>query len=415
MKLGKRGVLYVTAIVLIAAMLSATATILITNASRRNEVILTAEAYNELLEANVVTEIIDRITDSYLGEVPDRDTLFSAAANGMLQAIGDAYAQYYTKEEYEDYLEGLSGEYSGLGILISQPDENGVRVLDVYEGNPGMAAGILIGDYIVAIDGVSVFDMTYEEIVTALDGEAGTSVALTLARTVDGESTTLDVTATRDIVTVRRVHYALYNQATGYIRIDMFTQNSVSEFEEAIRNLTERGMKSLVIDLRNNPGGNLDAVVDIADVILPRCDIVSVRGTTAVESRTYSSDAASVDLPIAVIVNENSASASELFAAAIQENDAGIVVGMQTYGKGVVQTFLSIESSQGWLKLTTDEYFTPNGNNLDGVGVTPDTVVDIPAALKGLSMAVIAADYQAEDTQLWAALDYVREMAQQMS
>ena len=195
--------------------------------------------------------------------------------------------------------------------------------------------------------------------------------------------------------------------------ITTLSQNSGTLFEEAIRNLKERGMKSLVIDLRDNPGGNLNAVVDIADMLLPACDIVTVEGKTEENGHVYKSDGTSLGVPIAVIVNENSASASEILAAAIQENDAGIVVGTQTYGKGVVQTFISVDSSQGWLKLTTDQYLTPNGNDIHKVGVTPDIVVELPDVLKGLSMTAIAKDYQAEDTQLWAALDYVREKASQ--
>ena len=413
MKLSKRRVIYLIAIVLITAMLSATVTILITNATKENEVVLSVEEYEALKEADMINEIMDRVSQLFIGEVPTREELLSAAANGILTGIGDEYAQYFTKAEYEEYLSKLNGEYSGLGILVSQLDEKGMEILDVYEGNPAANAGVQIGDYITAVDGESVFEHTHEEVTTALDGEVGSTVKLTILRTDGDGQETLDIEVTRDVVNIKRVYSSLYNERTGYIRITTFSQNSVTEFEEAIRNLKERGMKSLVIDLRDNPGGNLNAVVDIADMLLPACDIVTVEGKSEENGHVYKSDGTSLGVPIAVIVNENSASASEILAAAIQENDAGIVVGTQTYGKGVVQTFISVDSSQGWLKLTTDQYLTPNGNDIHKVGVTPDIVVELPDVLKGLSMTAIAKDYQAEDTQLWAALDYVREKASQ--
>ena len=205
-----------------------------------------------------------------------------------------------------------------------------------------------------------------------------------------------------------RVTSALFNQRTGYIRISMFTGNCATEFSEAIKDLTDRGMRSLVIDLRNNPGGSLSDVVSIADTLLGEGTIVSVRGRAESEGEVYKSNAKGVKVPIAVIVNENSASASEILAAAVQDFQAGAVVGMTTYGKGVVQTTKQIEGNRAWLKLTSDAYYTPNGANIDGVGVTPDIEIDLPEELKGLAIDQIEQD---DDAQLWAALDYVRTLA----
>ena len=167
-------------------------------------------------------------------------------------------------------------------------------------------------------------------------------------------------------------------------------------------------MRSLVIDLRNNPGGSLTDVVSIADTLLGKGTIVSVRGRLEAEGKEYSSNAKGVEVPMAVLVNENSASASEILAAAVQDFEAGIVVGMTTYGKGVVQTTMQIEGNRAWLKLTTDAYYTPKGANIDGTGVTPDIEIDLPEELKGLAIDEIEQD---DDAQLWAALDYVRALA----
>ena len=246
--------------------------------------------------------------------------------------------------------------------------------------------------------------MLLDELAAAIDREVGESVALTLKR---GEET-LELQIACAALNLSRVTSALFNHRTGYIRISMFTRNCATEFSEAIKDLTDRGMRSLVIDLRNNPGGSLLDVVSIADTLLGEGTIVSVRGRTESEGEVYKSNAKGVKVPIAVIVNENSASASEILAAAVQDFQAGAVVGMTTYGKGVVQTTKQIEGNRAWLKLTSDAYYTPNGANIDGVGVTPDIEIDLPEELKGLAIDQIEQD---DDAQLWAALDYVRALA----
>ncbi len=322
----------------------------------------------------------------------------------MVISLGDPYSAYYTDEEYQSYLSNINGSYNGIGILIGQPDDTGAAILDVYDNTPAAESGILAGDIITAVDGASIKGMLLEELSAAVDRDAGQSIVLTILR---GEES-MDITLTCGSINIRRVEHFLYNQRTGYIRISMFTGNCAEEFKEAIKDLTDRGMKSLVIDLRNNPGGTLSDVVAVADALLGDCTIVSVRGKMDAEGEVYTSNKKGVIVPIAVIVNENSASASEILAAAVQENGAGVVIGMTTYGKGVVQTTERIQADGSWLKLTTDAYYTPTGRNINGSGVTPDIEVDLPEELKGTPIDQLD---QEQDAQLWAALDYVREQA----
>lgn len=412
MKNRSRIIVYSIMSILIVGMLSSVLTIYLVNISRQNEVILSASEYEKLREAALVSEIADKVDEYFYFDKPERSSLLNAAAQGMVASLNDDYAKYYTNEEYEDYLSSMNGEYSGIGILVSQPDDTGAEILDVYEGNPAAVAGVQPGDIIIRVDGNEVSNMTLENLSYAINGEIGTKLILTLKRAEDnGNTSELDIEVTRAMVNIKRVHHSLFNQRTGYIRIDMFSGECAKEFEDAVRDLTDRGMKSLVIDLRNNPGGSLDAVVNIADIILEECTIVSIKGNNPENERVYSSNAKGISVPIAVMINENSASASEILAASVQENNAGVIVGMPSFGKGIVQTTMRLDSNLGWLKLTTEAYYTPNGNNIHGVGIMPDIEVDLNDELKGLTISKLISDYQQDDTQLWAALDYVRAKA----
>lgn len=407
MKSWVRTMLYFVAAVLITALITATVTITIIRSDDGDVVMLSSEEYSSLNDLMLLDEIIKKIDENAFGESPSREDLVNAAARGMVAELGDRYASYYTAAEYEQYLSSINGEYSGIGILVGQPDENGANVLDVYDDTPASEAGVKAGDIIVAVEGKSVGGMTLEELSNEIARENDEPVKLTLLRA----SSTFDVTLTAATVNVRRVEHWLFNERTGYIRISMFTGNCVAEFDEALKDLTDRGMRSLVIDLRNNPGGSLADVVKIADAILGECVIVSVRGSNDDEGDVYNSNKKSISVPLAIIVNENSASASEILASAVQDNEAGMVVGMTTFGKGVVQTTMMLESNRGWLKLTTNAYYTPKGSNIHGVGVTPDIEVDLPEDMKGLALDEIE---QSDDAQLWAALGYVREAANEL-
>ena len=395
--------MYFAAAIIITALVSSAVTMHIYNNKRGDEVMLPASEYAELTDVMALDEVMKSIDEYYYFEAPQREQLVKSAANGMVASLNDPYSAYFTDEEYQRYLSSINGAYDGIGVLIGQPTEDGAEILDVYEDTSASEAGLLAGDFIVAVDGTGVSGLTLEEISTLIARGNGEAVKLTIKR---GEES-FDVDVVSGTVNIKRVEHFLYNHHTGYIRISMFSGNCAEEFREAIKDLTERRMTCLVIDLRNNLGGLLKDVVSIADTLLGECTIVTVRSNGG-EEEVYTSNKKGVSVPVAIIVNENSASASEILAAAVQDNEAGIIVGMPTFGKGIVQTTRRLESNGAWLKLTTSAYYTPSGKSINGTGVTPDLEVDLPEEMKSTPIDKLD---QEQDAQLWAALDYVRELA----
>lgn len=407
MKSWLRTLLYFLAVILITACVTAGLMLRATQNKRTDEVVFSAEEYSKISDLLFLNEMIGHIENDALNESPGRAALLEAAAEGIVSALDDPYAVYYTPEEYEAYLANINGEYTGIGVLVGQPEEVGAVILDVYDETPAAEAGLLPGDILTAVDGMPVAPMLLEELSAAIDKAVGESVTLSILR---GEEAS-DVSLTCAALNLSRVSHALFKERTGYIRISMFSGNCATEFREALNDLTERGMRSLVIDLRNNPGGALENVTEIADSLLGSGTVVSLRGRLDAEGKVYESNAKGISVPLAIIVNENSASASEILAAAVQDHGAGVVVGMTTFGKGVVQTSMQLEGNQAWLKLTTDAYYTPAGRNIDGIGVTPDIEIALPDEFTGLAIDQIE---QEDDAQLWAALDHVRALADEV-
>lgn len=398
-----RKVLYCVAGLVITAAVSVALTVLVMNNQKSERVILDAETYQKYDQYSPLIELADVIEQKYYGEEKSSEALLNGAMQGMIASLGDPYAAYYTEEEYTEFLLELDGAYHGIGALIGQPAEAGVPVLKIYDESPAALAGVQVNDIIIKADGQALSGLTLEEIEQLFTGAEGSVIELEILR---GEET-LRLSITRGAVQTDRVEHKLFLQYTGYIKIDKFSGTVVEEFNEAVRDLSDRGMRSLVIDIRNNPGGELDKVVSIADALLPECVIVSVKGHSE-DTEIYRSDEDGLTVPVAILVNENSASASEILAAAIQENGRGLVVGANTYGKGVVQTTMQLQSNNGWVKLTTAAYYTPNDNTVESNGVTPDIDIDLADDLKDLPIELIE---QEDDAQLWAALDEVREQA----
>ena len=404
MKPKLRTALYFAGAIIIAALISAGVTMQLYNQNRKDAVMLSTDEYAALTDILALDEIISDIQSDYYYDAPSRDALITAAARGMVSELNDPYAQYFTDEEYQKYLTSISGSYDGIGVLLGQPTEQGAEILDVYENTPASEAGLKAGDIVTAVDGTPTANMELEELSTLVVKSGEESTELTIHR--EGEDDfTVELTSAR--INVKHVEHFLYNHHTGYIRISMFSGNCAEEFREAVKDLTDRNMTSLVIDLRNNPGGLLKDVVSVADTLLGECTIVTVRDGKGGEE-TYTSNKKGVSVPVAIIVNENSASASEILAAAVQDNEAGVVVGMTTFGKGVVQNTKRISSNGAWLKMTVSAYYTPGGGSINGTGVTPDIEVDLPEEMKGTPIDQLD---QEQDSQLWAALDYVRELA----
>lgn len=397
--------LYAVVGVLTIALLSSVITIMLMRGGIGNAVVMSAKEYEEYRQFIALDEVADKIEEEFYAEVPSRDMLVAGAASGMLEKLDDQYARYYTAEEYDQYLSSVNGEYRGIGMVISQPDDVGAMVLEVYENSPAEAAGFKAGDVITHIEDRLAAEMTLEEISSFIASQSDDGVTMKYIRGSDaGQATVYS-----GEVTVRHVEYALLNGNTGYISISMFSGNCAEEFEDALYRLNDQNAASLVIDLRDNPGGSLDAVVEIADMLLGKgMRIVSVGPEGSKDEDVYNAEGRPVGIPVAVLVNQNSASASEILAAAIQENGIGNVVGTKTFGKGIVQTTMPVESTGGWLKLTTDAYYTPKGNNIHGLGITPDIHIELPEEYKNIPLDKIE---QGMDTQLTAALEYVRAKA----
>lgn len=316
------------------------------------------------------------IDENYIGDV-DEEALEEGIYKGYIQGLEDPYSVYYNEEETKDLYETTEGEYSGIGAVLSQDLESGVITLvQIYEGSPAAKAGLKDNDILTKVGDIEVTGMDLSEVVTYIKGEKGTDVDLTVLRGEDAEEIT--VTATRDTVEAQTVKYEMLEGQTGYLSVSEFDSVTYAQYEEALNELTAQGMTGLIVDLRNNPGGNLNTVCEMLDLVLPKGTIVYTEDKDGKRETATSDDEHQINVPMVVLVNGNSASASEIYAGAIQDYGIGKIVGTQTYGKGVVQQIFDLGDGTS-VKLTIAEYFTPNGRNIDGEGITPDVEVEYEA------------------------------------
>ena len=377
-------------VLLIVAMSASTLTLLLT-ASRP-----AAPAVGEgrLQRAEEILALVEGL---YYREV-DEEALETAAIDGMLAALGDPYTFYYTNEAYAAMNEETTGRYVGVGLLVGEDENGALTVLRVFRDSPAEAAGMKAGDELTAIDATPVGAGTalgLTETTALLKGDGEAPVRVEVSR--DGEA--LAFTLTRGDVNINYVEYSILEGEVGYLSIYQFTGDDVSGVEEALSAFRQTGVTALVVDVRSNPGGLLDDVVKICDMLLPEGLIVYTEDRSGAREEYYA-DGEYWDVPMAVLVNGDSASASEIFAAAVQDTGRGVVVGEVTYGKGVVQTLYSFPEGDG-VQLTTAVYYTPSGRSIHGQGVTPDIEVSLAA---DASVVYHAPDAQT-DAQLQAALE----------
>lgn len=312
------------------------------------------------------------IQKEYIGEV-DEDALQTGICQGYVGALGDPYSAYYDEEQTSALMETTQGEYGGIGVVLTQNLDTGVTTASsVYEDSPAMKAGMKDGDIIYQVEGRDVSGMALEEISGSIKGEKGTIVEITVLRGEEREEVTL--TITRDTIQAETVKTRMLEDEIGYLAISEFDSVTLEQYREGLAELTTQGMEGLIVDLRGNPGGNLDTVCEILDLMLPEGLIVYTEDKDGNRQEFTSDEAQEVQVPLAVLVDGNSASASEIYAGAIQDYGIGQIVGTKTYGKGVVQTIYDLKDGTS-LKLTVAEYFPPNGRNIDGEGITPDVEV----------------------------------------
>lgn len=318
------------------------------------------------------------IDEYYLGEI-DEEQLREYSYKGMIAGLEDPYSVYYTKEEYEDVEESSEGIFSGVGIVLTQDMETkAITVVKPMKDGPAQKAGIKAGDILIKVEGEEISsDEDLSSVVSRVKGKEGTKVTLTFSR--DGKEK--DYTLTRQEIKNPTVEYEMLENKVGYIKITEFDEVTVEQFDDALGQLEDNRMKKLVLDLRDNPGGLLDAVVDIADRILPTGMIVYTEDKNGKKTEYEAKSAECVEQPIAVLLNGNSASASEILAGAIQDYKAGTLVGTTSYGKGIVQNIFQLGDGSA-IKLTIANYYTPKGRNIHKKGIDPDVEVELKESLK---------------------------------
>ena len=322
---------------------------------------------------------LEQLIDSYYlySEDVTEEMLEEGIYTGYIHALGDPYSVYYDKEATKDLYESTSGEYSGIGVVFSQNMDTKISTaIQVYQNSPAAEAGVKEGDILYKVNGRDVTSEELSDVVAEIRGEEGTTVELTVMRGSDLREVTMEVT--RRKIAVETVSSEMKEGNIGYIRITEFDKVTYDQFKAAIDELNAQEMKGLVIDLRSNPGGSLSTVVDMLDLLLPKGIVVYTEDKNG-KKEEYTSDAEQAyDGPLAVLVNGYSASASEIFAGAIQDYKAGTIVGTTSYGKGIVQQLLPL-SDGTCVKLTVSEYFTPNGRNIHGVGIETDVEIEYKA------------------------------------
>ena len=325
-------------------------------------------------DVNDKLDLINALIDRYYlyEDEVDADALVEGIYSGYASALGDPYTEYYDKEEAQALLENTNGEFSGIGATLTQASgDTGVTIVNVYKDSPADKAGLKAGDILYQVDGHEVAGEDLETVVSWVKGETGTEVTLKVRR--DGEE--LTVTAVRDTIEVQTVEYEMKEDNIGYLSVSEFDKVTYDQFSEALDSLEEQGMEGLVIDLRNNPGGNLDTVTDMLRLLLPKGTIVSIKDKDGNTEELTCDGEHEFTKPLAVLVNQYSASASEIFSGAVQDYGTGQIVGVTTYGKGVVQQLTDLGDGT-YLKLTIAEYYTPSGRSINGIGVEPDVEVE---------------------------------------
>lgn len=332
-----------------------------------NEGIISSDTETKL---SYLKKLID---ETYLHDVKEKD-LNEGIYKGYVEGLGDQYSAYYDKKETKELTESLDGSFSGIGAVMTQDASSGViTITRVYDDSPAKKAGIKTGDILYRVEEKTVTGKDLDKVVSWIKGKKGTKVNLTLLSGTNSDK--IKVTATRDVINVETVKYKVLENQIGYISISEFDSVTGAQFAKALKQLQKKNIEGLVVDLRNNPGGSLSTVCDILDSILPKGLIVYTKDKNGKKEEYTSDEKHRLNLPMSVLVNGQSASASEIFAGAVQDYGKAEIIGTQTYGKGVVQNLFDLKDGT-CVKLTTSEYFTPKGRNIDGKGITPDVKIE---------------------------------------
>ena len=358
---------------------------------------MTSEGSQDISQTlDTYRELIDKY---YLGEV-DETSLKEGAIQGYIEGLGDPYTEYISKEDMEDYMQDTMGNFVGIGIyMIEDNKSNQIMVLSPIKNSPAERAGIQPGDYIISVDGVTYTGEQMTEASNKIKGETGTTVKLQIQR----KDETLDIELTRENIKVNPVEGEVLENNIGYIEFSSFDDGTAEEFKTKFEELQGKGIKSLIIDLRNNGGGIVDEALEIANYILDKDSVilyeVDKNNNETVEKTT---DEPIINMPIVILTNENTASSSEILAGALKDHKKATIVGEKTYGKGVIQRLLTLPDGSG-LKITSEKYLTPNRTEINKVGIEPDEKVKLPETVTNILNVE-----KNEDTQLQKAIEILK-------
>lgn len=347
--------------------------------------------------------VLQSLIDYYFWEDADKEALYNGMYKGMLEALDDPYSCYYTPEEYAALMESVEGVYCGIGALVSQnASTKEITIVRPFVDGPAYKAGMLPGDILLEIDGEDVSAWDLNLAVGRMKGEQGTKVDIKVWR--PSEKGYVTMTVTRDLIEVETVTYQMLDDNIGYIYVMEFDDITTQQFETAYKNLSKQGMKGLVIDIRDNPGGLLTTVSGMLDLFLDSGKIVYTVDKYQHTEVINAKKGKVALVPMAVLINQNSASASEIFSGALQDYGLATIVGTQSFGKGIVQSIIPLDDGSA-VKLTVSRYYTPKGRCIHGIGITPDVFVELDEELK--TQVVVSLE---EDNQLQEAIKQVKAM-----
>ncbi len=350
--------------------------------------------------SSALTSIRKIIDKKFLGEI-DEEKILNETIKGYVKGLDDPYTEYMTKEEMEEFNTDIMGNFTGIGIyLTNDVERNVIVIISPIKDSPAYKAGILPGDIITKVDGVSYTGEQLTEASNKIKGEIGTKVKLEILRNDE----TIELEITREHIKINHVESKILNNNIGYIEFNSFDDGCSDEFKEKVEELKSKNITSLIIDIRNNGGGLVDEAIKIADYIVEKdATLLITKDKTGEEEITKAEIDPIIDVPIVVLTNGSSASASEILAGALKDNGKATIVGEKTYGKGVIQELLTLTDGSG-LKITTSEYYTPNRNKINEVGITPDVEVKLDEEIEDeLTIE------ESKDNQLQKAIEILKK------
>ena len=351
---------------------------------------------------NKENAIIKIINEKFYKDV-DAEKMYRGAYDGIVASIGDPYACYYSQEEYKSMTETTNGEYVGIGCYVAvQKDSTDIQVLSVIKGGPAEKAGLLPDDILLKVDGTEISGSNLDYALSLIKGPVGSAVVVTIKR----ENELIDLHMTREKIEQPLTHYELIDGKIGYIYVASFYKHVPEQFKAALKDMESQGMEKLIVDLRDDPGGLYDVAVDMVDVFLDRdLEVAYVEDNTGKKQWSYTNDLDTFDKPVVILINGNSASASELFTQTLREYGKVTVMGTKSYGKGVYQNLYPLSVDGAVIKITGGRYFSPKGFCVDGVGIEPDITVEYVKINPTITDPELT-----DDNQIKAAVDFLNEI-----